>query len=236
MAQLEKERIDMEKVRRHEEFLKNIETLKAMRSEYIQSLLSKPVADLLGETEGHPLREYYDGFQDKGEMAELMQFLSDYPVFGKCNAGQICEFFGCSEKKLSHVCPETSRFKKVVMGNRSLFETVGSLEQTSFLAVDDNNEKALDFYARNVNGAKDVVEKIRQLKLEKNSDREEYEKSIQMEKRREELGKYSKTDLEKELKTIGNLLELLHSKIPEEKQEETNQGLIYKIKSLLFGE
>jgi hypothetical protein len=101
--------------------------------------------------------------------------------------------------------------------------------------VDDNNEKALDFYAQNVNGAGEVVERIRQLKLEKNPDMEEYEKSRLLEKRREELAKYSKTGLENELKTVGALLELLHSEIPEEKQEE-RQGLIYKMKSLLFGE
>jgi len=209
LAGLEKETVDMERVRRHEELLKSLERLKGLRAAYIQSMLSKPVAELLGETEGQFLKECCGDFQEKDGIAELRQFFSDYPVFGKCNASQICGFFEFSEKKLSYVCPEVSRFKKVVLGNRGLFETIGALEQTPFLAADD--EKALDFYAQNVKNSKETVERIRQLKREKDSDREEYEKSRSLEKRREELGKHSKSGLEDELKNIGSLLELLHS-------------------------
>jgi hypothetical protein len=216
MAGLEKETVDLEKAHRHEELLKSIEKLRGLRAAYIQSIVSKPVAELLGETEWQPLKEYCGGFQEKDEMAELRRFLSDYPVFGKCNASQICGFFEFSEKKLSYVCPEVSRFKKAVLGNRSLFETIVSLEQTSFLAVDDGNEKTLDFYAQNVKGAQDVIERIRQLKKEKNLDREEYEKSRLIGKRREELAKYSKSGLEKELKDIKSFIELLNSEVPEE--------------------
>jgi hypothetical protein len=232
MAGLEKETIDLEKVRRHGELLNSLEKLKGLRAAYIQSLLSKPMAELLWETEGHPLNEYCGVFQEKGEMAQLRQFFSDYPVFGKCNASQICGFFECSENKISHVCPETSRFKKVVLGNRNLFETIGSLEQTAFLAVDGENEKAMDFYAQNVNGAQEAVELIRQLKIEKNSNKEEYEKSRQMEKRREELAKYSKTELEKELEAIRSGLELLHSEDPEENAGES-QGLLSGISGFI---
>jgi hypothetical protein len=235
MAQLEKEKIDIEKVRRHEELLKSLEKLGALRAQYIQSLVSKPVAELLGETEFPPLREYYGELLENGGINQLRQFLSDYPDFGKCNAIQIREFFDCSEKKVSHICPETSRFKKIILGNRGLFEAIGSLEQTSFLAVDDNNEESLDFYAKNINGAQEIVENIRQMKTEKDSYREEYEKSRVLDKRREELGKYSKSDLENELKELGSLLELLHSEsAPEEKKEE-KRGLFNEIRVLLFG-
>jgi hypothetical protein len=232
MAQLEKEKIDLEKVHRYEELLKILEKLKESRGSYIQSLLSKPIADLLGEKDGQPLKEYYSIFQEEDEISELKQFFSDYPVFGKCNASQICEFFDCSEKKISYICPETSRFRKVVLGNRSLFETIGSLEQTSFLAADGENENALDFYSRNVEGTREIVERIRQLRVQKNSDKEEYEKNRAREKRREEFAKYSKKDLENELKEIGNLLELLHSKAPEEKKDE-EQGLLSNINTFL---
>ena len=225
MAGLEKETINLEKVRRHAELLKNLEKLNGLRAVHIQSLLSKPVVELLGETTGHSLKEYYGVFSEKDEMAQLRRFFFDYPVFGKCNASQICEFFEYNEKKLSHICPETSRFKKVVLGNRNLFETISSLGQTAFLAVDDENEKTLEFYARNVEGAQEVVEQIRKLKKEKNSDREEYEKSRRMEKHREELAKYSKTALEVELKAIRGLLELLHSEVPEGNGGEVHELL-----------
>jgi hypothetical protein len=220
MAGLEKGANDPEKARRYEELLESLERLKGLRAAYIQSLLAKPVAELLGEATDHPLGEYCSGFREKEKMAELRQFLSDYPVFGKCSASQICELFGSSEKKLSHVCPEVSRFKKAVLGNRDLFETVGSLEQTAFIAVDDGNEETLDFYASNVDGAKDAVERIRQLKKEKDSNREEYEKGRLIGKRREELAKYSKTELENELKAVRNLQDLLHSDNLEENAGE----------------
>ncbi len=225
---LEKETIDLEKVHRYEQLLKNLEKLKGLRTAYIQSLLSKPVVELLEEAERHSLKEYYGKFPEKNEMAQLRQFFSDYPVFGKYNAEQICEFFECSEKKLSHVCPETSRFKKVVLENRNLFETVGSLEQTAFLAVDEEDEKAMEFYIRNVEGAHETIEQIRQLKKEKNSNREEYEKNRRIEKRKEEFVGYSKTALEGELKAIKSLLELLHAEAPEENVEERH-GLLSEI-------
>ncbi|MFH1520945.1 MAG: hypothetical protein ABID61_04825 [Candidatus Micrarchaeota archaeon] len=220
MARLEKETINLEKVYRHEELLKNLEKLKGLRKVYVRSLVSKPVMELLGETEGQSLKEYYQVFQNKEEMALLKQFFTDYPMFGKYNASQICEFFEYSEKKLSHVCPETSRFKKLILGNRNLFETIGSLELTSFLAVNDENEKTLDFYVRDVKGAQEVVERIIQLKKEKNSDREEYEKNRQIEESKKDFAKYSKTVLENELKTTRSLLELLHSEALEEDTEE----------------
>ncbi len=224
MAWLEKETIDMEKVRRHEELLKNLEKLKGLRAAHMRSLISKPVAELLGEAELQPLKGQYAVFREKEDIAQLRQFFSDYPVFGKCNASQICESFEWSEKRLSHVCPETSRFKKVVLGNRNLFETLGALEHTEFLAVDIENEKVLDFYARDVEGAREAIERIRQLKKGGNSDREEYEKSRRMEGRREELAGYSRTALDAELKNIRSLLEILHSEVPEGNAEENRGG------------
>jgi hypothetical protein len=232
MAGLERETVDLEKVRRHKELLESLEKLKRLREAYIQSLLSRPVAELLGKTEFQPLKECCGIFQEEGEMAQLRQFFSDYPVFGKCSASQICGFFDCSEKKLSHVCPEISRFKKAVLGNRSLFESIRSLDQTAFLAVDDENEKALDFYARNVKGAQEAVERIRQLKKESGTDRAEYEKSKLMEKRREELAKYSKTELENELKTIKSLLEALHSEVIEGNADK-GKGLLSEISGFI---
>ncbi|MBU0591125.1 hypothetical protein KKF81_05515 [Candidatus Micrarchaeota archaeon] len=220
-AWLEKESVNPEKVRRYDTLLKNIEKLKLLRKAYVQSMLSKPLVELLAGTEGRFLGNHYKIFQENDELTQLKQFFSDYPVFGKCNAIQIREFFGYSEKKLSHVCPETSRFKKLILGNQDMFETVGSLEHTSFMAVDEMNNESLDFYAGNVGGAKEIVIQIRQLKKEKNSDREEYEKSKIVEKRREALAGYSKTNLEAELASVLHLLELLHSDNSEGNIDET---------------
>lgn len=215
ISALEKETVDQEKANRHLELLKSLEMLREARAAYIHSLLSRPVAELLKDAEGHSIAKYCGPFPGKEGMAELKSFFSDYPSFGKCSAAQLCEFFGYSEKKLSHICPETSRFRKVVAGNRNFFESLRSLEQTSFLAADDEDETAMDLYSRNVGGAKEIVIRIRELGKAKHSDKEEYEKSVRIEKRREELSKYSKDDLEAELGNIAHLLEILHS-TPEE--------------------
>jgi hypothetical protein len=211
MSELEKETFDLGKVLSYENLLKNLEKLEKLREIYIHSLLSEPVAGLLEDIEEYSLKDYHQALPGKGETAELKEFLSEYPAFGKCDVNQLCEFFEYSEKKLSHICPETSRFRRLVVGNKNLFETILSLEKTSFLAVDDENEKVMDFYAERIEGAQEIVEQTRQLRKEKYSCREEYEKNKKIEKRKEELSKYSKNGLEAELRDTEHLLELLHS-------------------------
>ena len=238
MSELEKETVDLKKVRGYEELLKNLEKLKKARETYLHSLLSEPVAELLEDIEKQSLRDYHQGFPEKGEITKLKEFFSEYPAFGKCDVGQLCEFFGYSEKKLSHVCQETSKFRKVVLGNRKFFETVHALNHTTFLAVDDENEKVMDFYAERIESAQKIVEQIRQLGKEKSSYKEEYEKNKRIEKRKEELSKYSKKELEEDLETIKSLLELLHS--PQEDKPIENDsnppkesGFFSKILSIL---
>jgi hypothetical protein len=225
---LEKETFDMEKVRRHEELVKSLEMLKKSREAYLHSLLSKPVAELLDEMELQSLKEHCPSFPGKEEMAGLKRFFSDYPSFGRYDVGQLCECLGYSEKKLSHVCPETTRFRKIVAGNAGFFEAVRLLGQTGFLAVDDWNEKTLDFYSKMGDGERKIVEGMRRLGEERRSYEEEYEKMRQLGKRREELSKYSKNDLDAELKAVVRLIELLDSGDPDRKAGETaeRQGLL----------
>jgi hypothetical protein len=214
MSGLENETVDLEKVRRHEELLDALAKLGKAREGYLKSLLSVPVTGLLERIEALPLEGYRLEMPGKEGMAELKRFFSDYPAFGRCTAEQLCAFFSYNERKLSHACPETSRFRKVVLENRSLFETLSSLQRTAFLAVDDENEEVLDFYAERIEGARGMVERIRELRKDKRACREEYEKSRQMEKRKAELSGYSRAALEAELKEIERLLELLHSEAP----------------------
>lgn len=108
----------------------------------------------------------------------------------------------------------------MVLGNRRLFETLSTLQHTDFLAVDDGDEKVMDFYAERIEGAQKIVERIRELKKEKRSYKEEYEKRGQLERRKAELSKYSKTELEKELDGVKQLLGLLHSEAPAKEAEE----------------
>ncbi len=221
ISELENETIDLEKVRRHEELAKNLELLKKSRDAYLHSLLSKPVAELLREMEGSSLKDHCPDFPGNEAMAGLKQFFSDYPSFGKYGIDQLCECLGYSEKKLSHICPETSRFRKMVAGNARFFESIRSLGQTGFLAVDGLDGKTLDFYAAMGEAEKKTVEEIRLLGKDRRSCEEEYEKGRRLGKRREELSKYSKKELEAELENVRSLMELLDSEDPDRKASDS---------------
>jgi len=223
---LEKQTINLEKAERYRQLLDNLGKLGKIRAEYLSSLTSEPITALLRDADS--MRDYLPGFPGKEKIDEIEGFFSDYPELGKYKAGQICEMFSFSEKRLSHVCPETTRFNKIIAANKDLFEMLHGLERTGFLAVDEENEKILDFFAEKVEGAEDVVAQIRLLRKDKLSCREEYEKKKNHEERKNELSKYSKASLEKELEETKSLLELLHS-APEEKEE--SKGLLSAISS-----
>jgi hypothetical protein len=226
MSRLERQTFDSEKVRKYEELLKNLGNLEKIRAAYLFSLTSEPITELLEDADG--LRDHLPRFPGKEDMGEILDFFSEYPAIGKYKVSQICEMFNFSEKRISHICPETSRFKRIILTNKNLFETLHGLERTNFLTVDDGNEKVLDFFAEKIEGAASVVEQIRMLRKEKLSCKDEYERKKEVEERTKELSKYSKDNLEKELEEIESLLEFLHSG-PEEREEK--KGLLSKLSS-----
>lgn len=234
---LEKERVVPEKVRAYENFLKNLENLKEYRRKYISTLLSEPVLKLFDDIEKNSLEEYSFPSIGKEELGKLRTFLSGNAQLKNYNAGQICELFNSSEKKLMHICP-VSEFRHTVAANKKWLEAVRDLKQTDFLSLDYENEKTMKFYAEKVDGAGDIVEQIMQLRNKKTECKKEYEKNRRIEERKKGLSKYSKVELEKELKEIEHLLKLLHSE-PGEKKEQAKEkqetaegaGLLSKIKS-----
>ena len=234
IAGLEKEAFDSAKAQAYAQYLENMEKLKALREEYLRSLLSKPVPELLAEAEKLSLENYSFPSLKKETMVELKNFLSENPDLSKYNAAQLCELLDYSEGKLRHICPETSKFKRVVLGNRAWLESVHALASTQFLVIDEGNAKAMEFYSESVPGAKDLAAQVVSFSNEKDSCREEYEKSRKLEERRKELSKYPKDSMEEKLGEVKQLLELLHSEEaePESTQEEVpKEGFFSKLGS-----
>ena len=229
---LEKEVVISEKVQKYENFLNNLEQLEKSRRRYLSTLISESVLELFNNMEKNSLGEYSFPSLGTEETESLRAFLSENPRLEKYTAGQFCELFNSSEKKLMHICP-VPEFRQTVLANREWFETICNLERTEFLAVDDENEKVMNFYAENVDGAGKIVEQIMQLRNEKISCKKEYEKNSRIEERKKELSKYSKTELENELKEIEHLFEILHSK-PGEKKEAGREKPENKETSGLF--
>jgi hypothetical protein len=164
----------------------------------------------------------------------LRKFFSDYPALGGYGTDQLCELFGYSEKKLSHICPETTRFKRIVMGNKGFFEALRYSKGTDVLLPTDEDERILDFYEEHVDGAKEAVGQIRALGKERDSCKEEYEKSRLIEEKKRELSDYSEEGLEAEIKETESLLELLHSK--QEPAKEEKGGFFSRLRSFFGSE
>lgn len=214
---LEEQTVDLEKAHAYEELLKNLEKLEKIRIAFLSSLASKPVDELLENPDC--MMSCFTVFPSEEEIANLRNFFSEHPELGKYKASQICEMFDFSEKKISHICSDPSQFKKIILGNREWFETLNGLAKTDILSVNDADDKVMDFYAENMEGADGIVAKIKLLRKEKVSCREQYEKKEEIEEKRKELSKYSKNNLEAELRETDSLIELLHS-APEEEKEK----------------
>lgn len=234
LSWLESQSVDLEKARKHEDLLEKLRELEKIRATYLHSLISEPISALLEDA--YSLKEHFPIFPAEAEMAEIRSFFSEYPAIGRYGVGQICELLTFSEKKLLHICPETSKFKKIILGNKKLFDGLHNIEQSGFLAVGNGNEKMMDFYAGRVEGAQPIIEQIRLLKKENPACKSEYEKKKQIEKKKSTLSNYSKGGLEEELKEANSRLEFLHSEPGQgrENKEENNEekgGLLSKISS-----
>ena len=225
LSQVEGQTVDPDRVMRYEEFSKALQQLEETRGEYLSSLSSEPVAKLLDDSDS--MRDYFAGMPGRKEMAEMKKFFSEYPELGSQRADHICDMLNFNEKKLSHVCQETTRFRKLIRENRNWFEKLSDLRQTKFLEVDDENDKVLDFYSKK--GAGKIVDRIRSLRKDKISCRSEYEKKLELNRKKKKLSAYSKDSLEAELRETDSLIEFLHSP-PED------EGLISRVASFFKGD
>ena len=223
LSAIEKQSIDSDKVQRYEELLKDLQELEKIRTAYISSLCSKPITELLDDTD--PMRDSIH-VPEKEKMEEIRKFFSENPELGGYRAEKICELFDFNEKKLSHVCHDSVGFRRVIRGQGHFFETLRDLRQTKFLEVDDG-DKSLAFYAEK---NRKIVERIRILRKDKVSCKNEYEKKLWIGEKRKELSKYSKEGLEAELREAESLVEFLHSEPKEEKP-----GLFSRLTSFFKG-
>lgn len=229
MGSLEKESFDSAKAQAYGRYLENMEKLKALREEYLHSLSSRPVLEMLAEAERLSLDGHSFPPIGEEEGQELRKFISENPELVGFNAARFCELCDYSEEKLRHICPEVSRFKKVVAGSRGWLESVRNLHSTRFIEVDGRSPKVLEFYAKNVEGAKEAAESVIAFAGEQGACREEHEKARRLKERRKELSKYSREGLEAELAGIRELLELLDSEVVQD--EGPKEDFLSKISS-----
>jgi len=223
---LEKQSVDEDKVRKYEQWGQIIKKLETLRRTYITSLSSKASRELLGDA-------YLSGDQfseDGGKIKEIQAFFAEYPELGKYTAAQICALFGASEKKLSHVCAETSKFRASIAENKQIFEKLHALDRTSFLSITSGDAPTMEFYSNNIPGAAEAVEQLKTLSSQNQENEAEYQKHKEIEKKKQELSGYSKEQLEAQLQEINSSIKLLHSNpetaAPSEKREKRHLILL----------
>jgi len=229
MSFLEQMDVDMEKVRRHEELTGLIHSLENLRRIYLKSLLSKPVSQLLDELESHPLRRRWPDFPDEGSFSQLKEYFSQHKSIGQKDVIHLCELFSYSDKRLAHIIPDASSFRKTILSRSKWFESMKSLGQTPFLALDTRDGALLDFYSAKIEGARDIVSRIRQLAQESSLLEEEADRYRKFQELKEELSGLSRQRLEEDLGRIQSQLALLHSN--EGKKVKKEESLFSRIAS-----
>ena len=228
IKELQNEIIDIEKVKRYAQLTEDMGKLDNSRKKILHEIVAQPIIELITYLESNLLVKYVPNYPKEDQMKEIKKFLSENSELGKKNANLFCEVFGYSDKKLTHICPDITGFKKIVLSNKQFFERLGSLDESEFLSFDEENEKMVNFYIDRINGSKDIIERIK-IQKSKRKDREEYERSKDIQKKKEELSEHSNEKLKKELKEMEILLVILHSEL---KKEEKKEGLISRIISL----
>ena len=231
-AWLEQQSVDPEKVRRCQEWQESTAKLETLRQEYFTSLSLVPASELLGN-EVLAESQFNEPWQ-KEKIKEIQEFFSKYPELGKYTASQICGLLSASEKKLSHLCPETSKFRGSIGENKQIFEALHSLGRTSFLEANPEDGATMDFYAKNIPGAGPLVEKLVELAPKKQECGAECQKQKEIDEKKKDLEGTSKEKLEAHLEETKSLLELLSAgpdALQPEKEEEKGESLFSRVAS-----
>ena len=229
LSWLEKQEVDLEKAGKHLQWQESISRLRELRHEHLVGLSTKPAKELLADEK--LVSGQFPG--KEAQLEEIRKFFSEYPELGKYKAAEICKLFSASEKKLSHICPETSRFRNSIAKNRRIFETLHSLESTSYLEPDPENEAILEFYSKNIAGAEEPVKKLRLLAPGRKQNEAAYRKQEKIEEKKKELEGESREMLREKLEEINACTELLNSppEEPPQEKEEVQESLLSKISS-----
>lgn len=234
LDELENCKIDSEKVEKYSKILSNLGRIKEFRKDYINSLISDPVLQLLASVKDNSLIEFNFPKIQRDNLESLIEFFSKNSEFNNYNLAKLSELFDYNEKKLSHVYPETSKFKRIVVSKREWFESILNVERTNFLLFDLSNQRIVNFYSNNSKGAKEIIENLLKEKENMAVYKQEYEKNERFKEKTKKLSKYSKTELEKEIQELDSNLETLQTKqVLEEKppKETKKEGLFSRFLS-----
>lgn len=225
-------KLDTKKFELIENHLKDLNKLKDIRLQYISSLLDLKLSDLLIKIKEENLFDYDFPHISQDKLDELEELFKNDKFFSNMKIYDLVKYFDYSDQKLSHVYPEISKFKKLILRERVWFDKISHLDQTKFLMwkkEEPLNNKLKEFYEKLPN-SKDILKSLEVYEKELPGFKEKYKEYEEYKIKLEELSEYSKDKLEKELQTYKELLDTLNSEVKEVKKSE---GFFDKLKGFL---
>ena len=203
----------------YKQYVSNLEKIEKIRFDYLSSLSAESVTTLV---ENQYLVSQIPSPETQ-DVSDIRSFLGEYPQVGTLRMLQLTELFSASDAKLSHICAETSKFKRVILENKAFFDNLHNIAQTNFLALNFEDEKVMEFYTKK--GAKDILAQIKAAASNKEELKAEYEKHQKIQEKKEELKEYSQEQLGSELEQIHSKLELITSEyVPKAKSPKAEKG------------
>lgn len=227
--------INDEQVQLYSTRLIELNKLKVLRSKYVQSLVSLPITNLIEQIINNSLIDY--GFPNKNEqeLDVIRSFFKEEKYFSKMKVNDVRAMSGFSDDKIRHIYPELSKYKRIILSNMYWFDKISNLQNTEFVLFIDCDEKLINYYVDNIQGAKNVLDMINQDKGQMIDCKRMYELDIKYKGEMDRLSKYSVINLEKEIIDYTINLELINNKDNKNVNNDGN-ALITKLKSFFkFG-
>ncbi len=245
--------IDTEKIELLENYIFNLGELDRLRKNYINYLSNLRIKNLIDKIKENSLLDLGFPNINKNKINEIYILFNEDKFFSNMKISELCKYFDYSDQKLSHIYPEVSKFKKIILKERVWFDKISELEKTNFLTWKNDeklNDKLIEFF-RKMPEAKTILENMKKYEKELPKFKQYYKEYEEYKIKKEELSKYSKNQLEKELEEYEKLMQTLDSEKPieeieqkiekkkkskEEKEikDQSSEGFLHKLKGF-FG-
>jgi len=225
---LEKEPpIDEERVKRHGEREQLDAQLSKIWQAHVQALKSLPLCELLLKIKEDELGKIGLPGLPASEAESLTSYLEKSKLEGN-SAEQLYGMAGQSEQKLRHLGLDLPLFRQEVAARRDFL-----LGIISFSA--DSHKPELAYLSAHDEGARKLAERRAELGKTKEMDESEWQRAEKIGQKRKELAGESKAALEKTLRELRALQDVLGGKAEpgEEKEKEKENGIVGSILKLL---
>jgi len=204
--------VDDEKVNLYKNYLSRLNKLDSLRKQYIKSLLSLNIAELIEKVKKDSLITYGFPNIDENKLEMLYTAFKEDNFFLSKDISAICKMFEYSDDRIAHIYPEVSKFKRIILANRVWFDKIYKLKNSNFAAFNEKAgtlEKLKPFYLNQIPESKEIIEGIEKQKDNIKIYKTEYEKSIKYESEIKKLSDYSKSELEKQVVKYKRMLKML---------------------------